>query len=216
MTASRSLCIFPAASIYLLLAIPVANAQYSGGTGEPNDPYQIATAADLIALGETPDDYDKHSILTADIDLDPNLPGGKVFDKAVIAADTEAHPYFSGTTFSGALDGNGHTISHLTIRGNGKYLGLFGKLGSGSMVSNLILQAIAIKEDEHSKYCGGLAGLSEGDIIASSSSGEVSGVSEVGGLVGYNKGGITMSYSTGEVSGRGSVGGLVLCPSDNV
>ena len=56
---------------------------------EPNDPYQIATAADLIALGETPDDYDKHFILTADIDLDPNLPGRKVFDKAVIAPDTD-------------------------------------------------------------------------------------------------------------------------------
>jgi len=41
-------------------------------------------AADLIALRETPEDYDKHSILTADIDPDPDLPGGKVFDKAVI------------------------------------------------------------------------------------------------------------------------------------
>jgi len=57
-----------------LLVLP-AHAKYSGGTGEPNDPYQIATAADLIALGETPADYDKHFILTADIDLDPSLPG---------------------------------------------------------------------------------------------------------------------------------------------
>ena len=37
--------------------------KYSGGTGEPNDPYQIATAEDLIALGEEPNDYDKHFIL---------------------------------------------------------------------------------------------------------------------------------------------------------
>jgi len=36
-----------------LFALP-AQAKYSGGTGEPNDPHQIATAADLIALGETP------------------------------------------------------------------------------------------------------------------------------------------------------------------
>jgi hypothetical protein len=71
-----------------LLGLPVY-AKYSGGTGEPNDPYQIATAADLITLGETPEDYDKHFILTADIDLDPNLPGRKVFDKAVIAPDTD-------------------------------------------------------------------------------------------------------------------------------
>jgi hypothetical protein len=28
-------------------------AQYSGGSGTAEDPYQIATAADLIALGET-------------------------------------------------------------------------------------------------------------------------------------------------------------------
>ena len=31
---------------------------YSGGTGEPNDPYQIATAEDLIVLGNEPNDYD--------------------------------------------------------------------------------------------------------------------------------------------------------------
>ena len=75
------------ALLLMCLFIASAHAKYSGGTGEPNDPYQIATAADLIALGETPADYDKHFILTADIDLDPNLPGGKVFDKAVIAPD---------------------------------------------------------------------------------------------------------------------------------
>ena len=39
--------------------------------------------ADLITLGRTSNDYAKHFVLTADLDLDPNLPGGKVFDKAV-------------------------------------------------------------------------------------------------------------------------------------
>jgi hypothetical protein len=56
-----------------------AQAKYSGGTGDPNDPYQIGTAMDLIALGNEPTDYDRHFILTADIDLDPNLPGRRVF-----------------------------------------------------------------------------------------------------------------------------------------
>jgi hypothetical protein len=84
-----------------LLALP-ANAKYSGGTGEPNDPYQIATAADLIALGETPADYDKHFILTADIDLDPNLPGGKVFSKAVIAPGTLHAGFFQGRLSPGS------------------------------------------------------------------------------------------------------------------
>ncbi|HEC03431.1 MAG TPA: rhodanese-like domain-containing protein, partial [Phycisphaerales bacterium] len=62
-----------------------AGCKYSGGAGTPEDPYQIATAADLIALGEDPNDYDKHFILTADIDLDPNLPGRRVFDEAMVA-----------------------------------------------------------------------------------------------------------------------------------
>src|SRR5512136_2453117 len=107
------------------LLLSPAQAKYSGGSGTAKDPYQIATAADLIALGETPADYDKHFILTADIDLDPNLPGGKAFDKAVIKPVGEGplniieEPPF----FTGIFDGDGHTISHLTIKGTG-FLGL--------------------------------------------------------------------------------------------
>lgn len=101
-------------------ALPV-QAKYSGGSGTTQDPYQIATAADLMALGETPADYDKHFVLTADIDLDPNLPGRKVFDNAVIAGAWKL-------PFTGVFDGNDHTISHPTIVGEFS-LGLFGQLG---------------------------------------------------------------------------------------
>ena len=121
------------------LSLP-AYAQYSGGTGEPNDPYQIATADDLMLLGETPEDYDKHFLLTADIDLYPNLPGRKVFDKAVIAPNTnDSESWFQGTPFTGVFEGNGYKIWHLTIKGGG-WLGLFGQLGdwrSGGEVKNL-------------------------------------------------------------------------------
>ena len=63
-------------------------ADFAGGTGEPDDPYQIATAEQLIGLGEDPNLYDQCFVLTADIDLDPNLPGRKVFTQAVIAPAT--------------------------------------------------------------------------------------------------------------------------------
>ena len=53
--------------LVLILSATAICAQYSCGTGEPNDPYQIATAEDMILLGESPDDYDKHFILTANI-----------------------------------------------------------------------------------------------------------------------------------------------------
>ncbi len=78
-----------------LMALP-AQTKYSGGSGTVDDPYQIATAADLIALGDDPNDYDKHLVLTADIDLDPNLPGGKVFDRAVIGTRVTTRAYLAG------------------------------------------------------------------------------------------------------------------------
>ena len=56
---------------------------------------------------------------------------------------------------------------------------------------------------------GGLAGLNEGEIVASYAMGAVSGWGSVGGLVGRNLGGIAASYATGAVSGEWDIGGLV-------
>jgi hypothetical protein len=94
-----------------LFVLPV-QAKYSGGHGTTGDPYQIATAADLIALGDSPEDYDKQFILTADIDLDPNLPGRKVFDRTVIASKPSwsGFSWEGGTPFTGVFDGNGHWL----------------------------------------------------------------------------------------------------------
>jgi len=196
-----------------LLVLPV-QAKYSGGSGTAQDPYRIATAADLIALGETPADYDKHFLLTADIDLDPKLPGRKVFDKAVIAPDTDqTKDWFQGTSFTGVFDGKGHAISHLKVKGT-RYLGLFGQLGgwgTDAEVRNLgVVDANIIGSG---RYVGGLVGENWlGSISTSYSSGSVSGTgTSVGGLVGSNwsPGSITASYSTGTVSGKDQVGGLV-------
>ena len=184
--------------------------KYSGGTGEANDPYQIATAADLIALDETPADYDKHFVLTADIDLDPNLPGRKVFDKAVIAPDTNlAKESFQGTPFTGVFDGNGHTVSHLTISG-WDYLGLFGWLNWQAGVKNLGVVDVDITGSGSS--IGGLVGCNECRVTQCYSTGIVSGGWFIGGLVGGSDcydAAVTQCYSTAAVSGQSYVGGLV-------
>ncbi len=214
-----------------IFAIPpgIAYVKYGGGTGEPNDPYQIATAEDLMLLGDSPQDYGKHFILTADIDLDPNLPGRKVFDKAVIAPNWNM-------PFVGVFDGDGRTISHLKIRG-GEYLGLFGELGFGAMVSDL--GVVDANVTGSGANVGGLAGYNvSGSVTDCYSTGVVHGRLSVGGLIGYNdraevarcyststvsgtewyvgglmgyngNGTVTHSYSTGAVSGYSSVGGLV-------
>jgi hypothetical protein len=204
--------------ITCLFVLP-AHAKYSGGTGEPNDPYQIATAADLIALGEDPNDHDKHFILTADIDLDPNLPGRKVFDKAVIAPDIDPNNEwysFDGTAFTGTFEGNGHTIVHLTIMGR-DYLGLFGLLKSGAVVKNLGVADVNIAGS--GQYVGGLVGANGGSLARDGSrlggtvskchsAGAVTGTQYVGGLVGWNVGTIRDSYAAGSVAGNSGVGGL--------
>jgi len=200
------------ASVLLVLTLAsTAPAKYSGGTGEPNDPYQIATAADLIALGETPADYDKHFILTADIDLDPNLPGRKVFDKAVIAPDVnDTNGGFDGTPFTGVFDGNDHAISHVTI--DGKYLlGLFGRLGqlNGPRGEVKKLGLVDVTIVGTGSVVGGLVGLNYGSVVNCHSTGSVSGSDYVGGLVGDNWGSVTQCYSSGVVSGSSRVGGLV-------
>jgi len=185
--------VVPVLIVVCVAGLP-AQAKYSGGRGEPNDPYQIATAADLIALGETSEDYDKHFILTSDIDLDPNLPGRKVFDKAVIARLT------------GIFDGNGHTISYLTIEGGG-HLGLFGELRIGAEVRNLGVADVNITASDD--YSGGLVGTNGGALTGCYSTGVVCGREDVGGLVGDNWGPVAQCYSACAVSGGNGVGGLM-------
>jgi len=73
------------AAVLLLTGVSTAPAKYSGGSGTAADPYRIATAADLIALGETPEDYNKHFILTADIDLDPTCFAERALDEVIVA-----------------------------------------------------------------------------------------------------------------------------------
>ena len=189
------------------------DSKYGGGTGEPDDPYQIATADDLMLLGETTEDYDKHFILTADIDLDPNLPGRKIFDRAVIAPDmNDTDDNFQGIRFTGVFDGDEHTISHLKISGE-SFLGLFGRLDSEAIISNLGLESVDVKGTGYE--IGGLVGsngigFGEGGLITNCYSiGTVNGESYIGGLVGFNAGSITASYSIGAINGGDHVGGLV-------
>ena len=61
MNVSRGL-VFAGLFIILFFCLP-AYARYSGGTGEPNDPYRIATPQDLNDIGRYEEDWDKHFIL---------------------------------------------------------------------------------------------------------------------------------------------------------
>ena len=88
---------------------------------------------------------DSNNGVHAYIDLDPNLPGRRIFDRAVIAPDVDPNkPGFQGERFTGVFDGNGHVISHLTIRGVNS-LGLLGILDSGAKISHLGIVPVDVK-----------------------------------------------------------------------
>ncbi len=188
---------------------------YSGGSGTADDPYQIAIPEDLIELGNEPNNYDKHFVLTADIDL-----SGYAFERAVIAPDVnDDDSGYQGTEFTGPFDGQGYVIRHLNIKGV-DYLGLFGCCASDARISNLGLEAVDVTSV--GDQVGGLVGNNSGTITSCYSTGSVSGngyvrtregesdiSTQIGGLVGDNSGTITSCYSAGTVFGYECTGGLV-------
>jgi len=188
------------------------SAEFAGGTGEPADPYLIATAQQLVSIGNDSDLLTKYYRLIDDIDLDPNRPDGAVFTKAVIASSKS--PYTSRRSkFTGRLYADGHAIRNLTIDSeDGQYLGLFGYIGSGGRVYDLALEAIRIRG---AARMGALAGYSEGSLVNCSATGSIEAGDEsswVGGLIGINAGGLSGCYADVAIGGgpRSSMlGGLV-------
>ena len=179
---------------------------FAGGTGAPNDPYQIATAEDLIALGNEPNVYNDCFVLTADIDL-----SGYVFDRAVIAPDVDdSHAEYQGIPFGGFLEGQRYVVRGLCIRNSqARFVGLFGQLGDTGRIANLGLEDVVI--DANSSL-GALVGYNNGGLIRGCYCGveSITGRSTIGGMVGFNKGRIYASYTYGLCTSiSGGIGGLV-------
>ncbi len=94
--------------------------------------------------------------------------------------------------FKGTFEGNGHTISHLTITDDMYGAGLFGRINGYAKISNLTLEDVDISVD-NSYYVGALIGKVEYnkatvDSISISDchvTGNVKGDEYVGGLIGY-------------------------------
>ncbi len=139
--------------------------------------------------------------LECDLDLNPNLTGRQIYTNAVIAPDTNISNFeYDGMPYNGVFEGNGNTISNLTIAGN-DYLGLFGYMKNGD-IQNLYLEKTYITGDS---YLGILCGCnSNGNISNCYVTGSVSGGNNsdyLGGLCGYNSGDISNCYTFVSVNG---------------
>ncbi len=167
---------------------------FAGGTGAPNDPYQIATARQLLAVGEDPPLRVKHFLLTADIDL-----SGTMLSAPVIP------------TFSGTFDGNGRCIRNLAMRSEDLPTGaaLFGIVASDAVVKDLGVEDVNLVSEG---TVSALAFSNLGHILNCHSSGSIRGGSLVAGLVAINRGRMTDCHSAAtvrEFAYAASAGGLV-------
>jgi len=101
------------------------NTLFAGGTGTAEDPWQISTAEQLYRIH---DDLTAHYILIADIDLSAYenwTPIGAFQSLSDAPEDAEVpHPDYA---FTGTFNGDGHTISNLTVSSEAPMgAGLFG------------------------------------------------------------------------------------------
>lgn len=205
--------------IILQSGLSAPAADFAGGTGEPNDPYQIATAEQLVSIGSDSDLLDKHYVLLNDIDLDPNRPGGQVFARTLIASLSSPGPDRQPVGFTGSFDGHRHIIRNMVILAppsiyTGYEGGLFGLIGKGGMVKDLRIEAADIQV--HGDCVGILAGENAGCVLNCQVGGSVCGPpmqldpSDVGGLVGWNRGDIVNCLAEMKlVWGFQCAGGLV-------
>jgi hypothetical protein len=140
-------------------------------------------------------------------------------DNFRLTADISLPPGFSIPYFAGSFDGNGKTLSNLSLNSPNSSLGLFGYLPSTSTMITDVAVSNASVIGESS--LGGLVGSDVGATITDSyvsgtvnGDGSIGGQDDVGGLVGAMGGGsIINSYAAGTVSSSSSsgiwVGGLV-------
>ncbi len=119
----------------------------------------------------------------------------------------------SSNTYNGTFDGNGYTITNLTIINSSAHQGLISFLGSEGVVKNLALEDVNISITNGVRT-GAVVGRNYGTVINCYTSGIVSSGSgtgswDTGGVVGNNCGTVTACYSTATVSTYSYSGGVV-------
>lgn len=113
-------------------------------------------------------------------------------------------------SFGGVFDGQGHTISDLTIEKEGAVRGFFRYLQPEAVVKNLIFSDAVIAPASDADAVGVLVGINEGTIENCRVSGTVCAESRSGVLVGVNEitGVIVGCESLGAVTGSAKIGGV--------
>ena len=179
--------------------VECAATSFAGGTGEENDPYQISTAAQLAYLAKQVNegtDYQwKHFLLVSDLDL-----SGKEW------TPIGTH----GKSFWGGFNGDGHTITGMTITGDRDYVGLFGECHNFTVPSSYI-KSVTVKRANISgrNFVGAIAGVGANISDCYSIENTICANRCVGGICGSLTGNISGCYNSSSVSGNSTAGGIM-------
>lgn len=190
-----ALLLFIAAAVLIIPTTTASAASFSGGDGSSGNPYRISTAADLAAIAQQVNNsgiahYDGvYFKLYNDINL-----GG--MEWAPIGKNDSTY------WFNGNFDGDGHTISNLTItqKTDGGFLGLFGC--SRGTIKNLFIKNVNINAAYGEKAAGAICAANYGTIekCGVDSGTIVDKSSGIGGISGRNYGTISQCYNKADLT----------------
>ena len=185
---SKFLSLLLAAVLLLSLIAPAALAAESANS------IYLRTAEDLAELSRN-------------CTLDSWSQGKTVYLEADI--DLTGVDYTPIPTFGGTFEGQGHTISGLSVTGSGNVRGLFRYIQPSGAVRDLHVSG-AIDPSDRKNTLGGLVGENQGTITNCTFSGTVSGADSIGGIAGINEaqGQIINCSFSGSVTGEHYVGGI--------
>lgn len=178
-------------SAILVLTFVVSTTAFAmNGDGTEESPFLITTQDELKAIDSFPD---CHFSLLNDIVLEGTWM-----------------PVCSNSDFTGVFDGNGHTVSNMTISSDRTYLGFFGK--NSGIVKNLkIVTSESGIKFTGANYIGGIAGYNYADGVIDSCSfnGNLSGGvrsnrPRIGGIAGQNCGIISKCCTVGSLKEQDS------------
>ena len=198
------------AACYIIVTTGIAADPNAGTDGTEGNPFIVWSADTLLAVGRgdanNDEKYNKwtlaaHYKQTANI----TLPENHEWTTIGIYKNTDINLAFSGT-----YDGDGHTITNLTITSDNTNNGC-GMFGSNrGTIKNLGLANVNITTTGNG--VGGIAGYNNTETIIENCyvTGSIIGDSFVGGIVGQNLGTVKECYVTGTgITAKDEAGGIV-------
>lgn len=127
-------------------------------------------------------------------------------------------PFSNTVKYSGTFDGNGYTISNLTITSTNQYVGLFGYVNGGTIKNVSMTSSTIYHNSTDAGQTGAIVGHMESGTVSgcyvenTTINGSTRGGQKwySGGIVGYNVSGTisTSSFIGGSVTGRTTAGGI--------